>query len=186
MGFLLTTIFGFAWVSSGRRCSRAPAGPEGAAEGPGGAGRRISGHDYQHGRRPLHGERPLLVHLASHEYEAYGVASITEDQSAYARYLGMIQMASAATLIAGMTKGAEFATAFSMSAAAIALLASIPGFEKLGTPKEPGAIWYVPRKEEGEESHHGITKLTHSLLLPSLPPLGSWAWVSSARRLGRA
>ena len=118
--------------------------------------------------------------------EAYGVASITEDQSAYARYLGMIQMASAATLIAGMTKGAEFATAFSMSAAAIALLASIPGFEKLGTPKEPGAIWYVPRKEEGEESHHGITKLTHSLLLPSLPPLGSWAWVSSARRLGRA
>lgn len=78
--------------------------------------------------------------------EAYGVgadSTMTPDKTAYMRYVAALQIANAAVITVGDAKGAEAAVAAGFTATAVALLMAVPGFETLGNPKEPLALWVV-------------------------------------------
>lgn len=87
--------------------------------------------------------------------ELYGVKGATVDQVAYARYGAALQLSSAAVLLAGASKGAAFAATVSFTSSAVAVLMGQPGFEPLGGPKEPIAVWIVVLTLLGKMAHEG-------------------------------
>lgn len=85
----------------------------------------------------------------------YAPTAVADDAScAFMRINAALQVVAGATIIAAQ-HSLDAAVATSFTGLAIALLAATPGFEKLGMPKEPLAVWVFAMAALGKLAREG-------------------------------